>query len=40
MDTNKEIYVAPEVEVVALRPEGIVCGSQTDYFYGRLDEND
>ena len=37
---TKLVYEAPEVEVVELRPEGIVCGSQTDYLYGGLDEED
>lgn len=38
---TKLVYEAPEVEVVELRPEGIVCGSpydMQDYNYGSLDE--
>ena len=38
---TKQLYEAPEVEVVELRPEGIVCDSPyntQDYNYGSLDE--
>ena len=38
---TKQLYEAPEVEVVELRPEGIVCGSPyntQDYNYGSLDK--
>ena len=38
---TKQLYEAPVVEVVELRPEGIVCGSpydMQDYNYGSLDE--
>lgn len=39
---TKQLYEAPKVEVVELRPEGIICGSpydtQQDYIYGSLDE--
>jgi hypothetical protein len=34
---NKETYESPAAEVVELKTEGIVCASQTDYWYHPLD---
>lgn len=38
--TTKETYEAPAMLVVEVKTEGIVCYSQTDYYYGGMDEED
>ena len=37
---DKAHYKTPAMEVIALKTQGMLCVSTTDYKYGGLDESD